>query len=121
MLGKNGNSLDMLIDRQEYKGFSAVYGQQIAYTGQIIGCASPRVDALRTDKDLMLNTKEFLEIIGEFLCGLDSRFGRGRDSGYLVWLLHGTPLYRRSRVGVVCRHARARVYVVAIYRQDVRG
>lgn len=66
MLGKNGNSLDMLIDRQEYKGFSAVYGQQIAYTGQIIGCASPRVDALRTDKDLMLNTKEFLEIIGEF-------------------------------------------------------
>lgn len=66
MLGKNGDSLDMLIDRQVYKGFSAVYGQQIAHTGQIIGCASPRVDALRTDKNLILNTKEFMEIVSEF-------------------------------------------------------
>ena len=66
MLGKNGDSLDMLIDRQEYKGFSAVYGQQLVHTGQIIGCASPRVDALRTDKNLILNTKEFMEIISEF-------------------------------------------------------
>ncbi|MBS7154878.1 MAG: FAD-dependent oxidoreductase [Sanguibacteroides justesenii] len=66
MLGKNGDSLDMLIDRQEYKGFSAVYGQQLLHTGQIIGCASPRVDALRTDKNLILNTKEFMEIVSEF-------------------------------------------------------
>ncbi len=65
MLGKNGNNLDMLIDRQDYKGFSAVYGQQIAYTGQIIGCASPKLDAMRIDKSLKINTKAFLEIISE--------------------------------------------------------
>ena len=65
MLGKNGANLDMLIDRQDYKGFSAVYGQQIAYTGQIIGCASPKLDAMRIDKNLKLNTKAFLEIVSE--------------------------------------------------------
>lgn len=65
MLGKNGANLDMLIDRQDYKGFSAVYGQQIAYTGQIIGCASPKLDAMRIDKNLKVNTKAFLEIISE--------------------------------------------------------
>lgn len=65
MLGKNGANLDMLIDRQEYKGFSAVYGQQLAHTGQIIGCASPKLDAMRIDKNLKVNTKAFLEIISE--------------------------------------------------------
>lgn len=65
MLGKNGANLDMLIDRQDYKGFSAVYGQQIAYTGQIIGCASPKLDAMRIDKNLKVNTKAFLEIVSE--------------------------------------------------------
>lgn len=65
MLGKNGANLDMLIDRQDYKGFSAVYGQQIAHTGQIIGCASPKLDAMRIDKNLKLNTKAFLEIVSE--------------------------------------------------------
>ncbi len=65
MLGKNGTNLDMLIDRQDYKGFSAVYGQQIAYTGQVIGCASPKLDAMRIDKNLKVNTKAFLEIVSE--------------------------------------------------------
>lgn len=65
LLGKNGTNLDMLIDRQDYKGFSAVYGQQIAYTGQIIGCASPKLDAMRIDKNLKVNTKAFLEIVSE--------------------------------------------------------
>lgn len=65
MLGKNGTNLDMLIDRQDYKGFSAVYGQQIAHTGQIIGCASPKLDAMRIDKNLKINTKAFLEIVSE--------------------------------------------------------
>lgn len=65
MLGRKGRTLDMLIDRQDYKGFSAVYGQQIAHTGQIIGCASPKLDAMRIDKNLKVNTKAFLEIIGE--------------------------------------------------------
>ena len=65
MFGKHGTNLDMLIDRQDYKGFSAVYGQQIAYTGQIIGCASPKLDAMRIDKNLKVNTKAFLEIVSE--------------------------------------------------------
>ena len=64
-LGKDGNTLDMLIDRRKYKGFSAVYGQQLAETGQIIGCASPAVDAMQTDKDLRINSKDFLEIVSE--------------------------------------------------------
>jgi glycine/D-amino acid oxidase-like deaminating enzyme/Fe-S-cluster-containing hydrogenase component 2 len=64
-LGKNGDTLDMLIDRRKYKGFSAVYGQQLADTGQVIGCASPAIDPQETDKDLRINSKEFLEIVSE--------------------------------------------------------
>ncbi|MFQ3580186.1 MAG: FAD-dependent oxidoreductase, partial [Bacteroidales bacterium] len=64
-LGKNGDTLDMLIDRRKYKGFSAVYGQQLAETGQIIGCASPAVDPSETDKDLRINSKDFIEIVSE--------------------------------------------------------
>lgn len=65
LLGKDGNCLDMLIDRRKYKGFSAVYGQQLAETGQVIGCASPAVDPMETDKDLRINSKDFLEIVSE--------------------------------------------------------
>ena len=65
LIGKNGTSLDMLIDRRKYKGFSAVYGQQLIETGQIIGCASPILDALETDKNQKINSQEFLEIIAE--------------------------------------------------------
>jgi glycine/D-amino acid oxidase-like deaminating enzyme len=65
MLGVNGNPLPMLIDRRKYKGFIAVYGQQLAETGQIIGCASPAVDPLETGKNLKINTREFIEIISE--------------------------------------------------------
>ncbi len=65
MLGINGSNLDMLIDRRKYKGFSAVYGQQLAETGQIIGCASPAIDARETDKNLKINSQEFLEIVSE--------------------------------------------------------
>ncbi len=65
LLGKNGNPINMLIDRQKSKGFSAVYGQQLAHTGQIIGCASPLIDALETDKNLKINTQSFLEIVSE--------------------------------------------------------
>jgi glycine/D-amino acid oxidase-like deaminating enzyme/Fe-S-cluster-containing hydrogenase component 2 len=65
LLGKDGASLDMLIDRRKYKGFSAVYGQQLAETGQIIGCASPSIDAKETDKNLKITTKDFLEIATE--------------------------------------------------------
>lgn len=65
MMGVNGNPLPMMIDRRNYKGFMAVYGQQLAETGQIIGCASPAVDPVETDKSLKVNSKEFLEITSE--------------------------------------------------------
>ena len=65
LIGKDGDSLDMLIDRRHYKGFSAVYGQQLAETGQIIGCASPERDAADASKSLKVNTQEFLEIAAE--------------------------------------------------------
>ncbi len=64
-LGKDGDTLDMLIDRRVYKGFSAVYGQQLAETGQIIGCASPAVDQVETGKDLRVSSKDFMEIVSE--------------------------------------------------------
>ena len=65
MMGLNGNPLDMLIDRQKYKGFVAVYGQQLAETGQIIGCASPAIEPMETDKNLKINSQQFLEIASE--------------------------------------------------------
>ena len=65
LIGKDGDSLDMLIDRRHYKGFSAVYGQQLAATGQIIGCASPASDASEAGKNLKVNTQSFLEIATE--------------------------------------------------------
>ena len=68
LLGPDGATLDMLIDRRHYKGFSAVYGQQLASTGQIIGCASPATDAAEAGKDLAVNTQEFLEICAEVFC-----------------------------------------------------
>ncbi|MDD4672576.1 MAG: FAD-dependent oxidoreductase [Bacteroidales bacterium] len=64
-MGINNTPLPMLIDRRNYKGFAAVYGQQLAETGQIIGCASPGVDAMETDKNLKLNSQDFLEIASE--------------------------------------------------------
>jgi len=65
MMGLNGRPLDMIIDRRKYKGFVAVYGQQLAETGQIIGCASPAVDPMETDKNLKINSQHFLEIASE--------------------------------------------------------
>ena len=65
LMGINGDALDMIIDRRHYKGFSAVYGQQFAHTGQIIGCASPDTDAYETRQNIKYNSKEFLEIVSE--------------------------------------------------------
>jgi glycine/D-amino acid oxidase-like deaminating enzyme/Fe-S-cluster-containing hydrogenase component 2/bacterioferritin-associated ferredoxin/ferredoxin len=65
MMGLNGNPLDMVIDRRRYKGFTAVYGQQLGETGQIIGCASPAVEPSETDKNVKINSKDFLEIVSE--------------------------------------------------------
>ena len=68
MLGIKGNPLDMLIDRRNYKGFTAVYGQQLGETGQIIGCASPAIEPPETDKDVRVNSQEFAEIVSEIFC-----------------------------------------------------
>jgi len=65
MLGVDGNPLPMLIDRRRYKGFTAVYGQQLAETGQIIGCASPAIDPMEADKNIKVNSQEFVEIASE--------------------------------------------------------
>lgn len=65
MLGKDGDALNMLIDRRIYKGFSAVYGQQLQETGQIIGCASPACDGKESGKNLKINSQDFIEICSE--------------------------------------------------------
>ena len=64
-MGKNNTPLPMIIDRRKYKGFSAVYGQQLAETGQVIGCASPAIEYRETDKNLKVNSKDFIEIVSE--------------------------------------------------------
>ncbi len=65
MMGKDGAPLPMLIDRRHYKGFIAVYGQQLAETGQIIGCASPAVEPMEAEKNIKINSKDFVEIAAE--------------------------------------------------------
>ncbi|MGE5424580.1 MAG: FAD-dependent oxidoreductase, partial [Syntrophothermus sp.] len=65
MMGVNGDPLGMLIDRRRYKGFVAVYGQQLAETGQIIGCASPMFEPQEADKNIKINSEEFAEIAAE--------------------------------------------------------
>jgi len=61
-LGVNGNPMPMMIDRRKYKGFVAVYGQQLAETGQVIGCASPAIEPNETEKNLKINSQDFLNI-----------------------------------------------------------
>jgi glycine/D-amino acid oxidase-like deaminating enzyme len=55
----------MLIDRRRYKGFVAVYGQQLAETGQIIGCASPMFEPQEAATNIKINSEEFAEIAAE--------------------------------------------------------
>ncbi|MCK4662375.1 MAG: FAD-dependent oxidoreductase [Bacteroidales bacterium] len=88
MMGKNGAPLPMIIDRRKYKGFSAVYGQQLCETGQVIGCASPALEPLETGKNQKINSKEFVEIISEvfvnWLPALSSVGYQAIWSGYYV-------------------------------------
>jgi glycine/D-amino acid oxidase-like deaminating enzyme/bacterioferritin-associated ferredoxin len=88
MLGKEGAPLPMLIDRRRYKGFTAVYGQQLAETGQIIGCASPAIEPLETDKNVRINSQEFIEIASEiftnWIPGLSSVGFQAVWAGYYV-------------------------------------
>ena len=87
-MGINNTPLPMIIDRRKYKGFSAVYGQQLAETGQIIGCASPQFEAAESGKNLKINTKDFLEIVSEVFCdwfpNLTSAGFQAVWSGYYV-------------------------------------
>lgn len=69
MLGVNDRPLPMLIDRRKYKGFSAVYGQQLAETGQVIGCASPQFEPAEAAKNLKINSRDFMEIVSEVFTG----------------------------------------------------
>jgi len=64
-LGINGQALDMLIDRSKQNGFTNFYAQQFHGTGQIIGCAEPVVGVLEVNKDLKINSKEFMETVFE--------------------------------------------------------
>ncbi|MEZ5198590.1 MAG: FAD-dependent oxidoreductase [Bacteroidales bacterium] len=88
MLGHNGIPLPMIIDRRRYKGFTAVYGQQLAETGQIIGCASPAIEPPETDKNLKINSQDFLEIASEifvnWIPGLSSVGFQAVWAGYYV-------------------------------------
>ena len=65
MMGKEGTPLHMLIDRRRYKGFTAVYGQRLADTGRIIGCASPVVRAPGDGQNIRINSQDFVEIVSE--------------------------------------------------------
>jgi glycine/D-amino acid oxidase-like deaminating enzyme/Fe-S-cluster-containing hydrogenase component 2/bacterioferritin-associated ferredoxin len=65
MAGAGNQPLGMVIDRRTRNGFSAVYGQQLAYTGQIIGCASPACDPLETNMSLQFNSQDFLHAVTE--------------------------------------------------------
>ncbi|MDR1793013.1 MAG: FAD-dependent oxidoreductase [Bacteroidales bacterium] len=65
LMGIDGKALGMVIDRRNRNGFSAIYGQQLTHTGQIIGCASPACDPQETNQSLKFNTKDFLNIVME--------------------------------------------------------
>jgi len=88
LIGKAGDALDMLIDRRHYKNFSAVYGQQLAETGQIIGCASPACDPAEARQDVRVNSKEFMEIVSEIFTNWIPQLGgvtfQAFWSGYYV-------------------------------------
>ena len=64
-LGKDNTPLPMLIDRRAHHGFTAVYGYQLAETGQIIGCASPGNEHEQTGRNLKVNSRDFLEVVAE--------------------------------------------------------
>jgi len=88
LIGKEGDALDMLIDRRHYKNFTAVYGQQLAETGQIIGCASPACDPNEARQDLRPSSKEFMEIVSEIFTNWIPQLGgvtfQAFWSGYYV-------------------------------------
>jgi glycine/D-amino acid oxidase-like deaminating enzyme/Fe-S-cluster-containing hydrogenase component 2 len=130
MLGVNGGALDMLIDRQKYKGFSAVYGQQLHTTGQIIGCASPTNEPNETKQDLRINDKEFLNIISEvFVDWIPELAGVGLQAAwagyyiepkYVVDVEHGLFLGMKGHGFMLGQHI-AKLYVDKLLGRSVPG
>ena len=88
LIGKEGDALGMLIDRRRYKNFTAVYGQQLAETGQIIGCASPACDPVEARQEMRVSSKEFMEIVSEIFTNWIPQLGgvtfQAFWSGYYV-------------------------------------
>ncbi len=93
MLGIKGIPLPMIIDRRRYKGFTAVYGQQLAETGQIIGCASPAVEPPETGFKPQNQFQRFHRDRFRGICKLDARalirWFSGCVGGLLCGASHG--------------------------------
>jgi glycine/D-amino acid oxidase-like deaminating enzyme len=127
-LGPEGMPLGMLIDRRRYKGFAAVYGQQLAETGQIIGCASPAVDPQESGRNLKVNSLDFLEIASEvftnWIPALASVGFQAVWAGYyveprmIVDPAHGLFLGLRGQ-GYMLAQYLARLYVDALLGREV--
>lgn len=128
LMGIDNNPLDMIIDRRKYKGFVAVYGQQLAETGQIIGCASPAVDPMETGKNLKINSKQFLEIVSEMFVdwfpGLSSVGLQAIWAGYyteprmIVDVEHGLLVGLRGQ-GFMLGQYLAKIYVDKLMGREV--
>lgn len=129
-MGIDGNPLPMLIDRRKYRGFTAVYGQQLAETGQIIGCASPAIEPMETDKNLKVNSKEFMEIVSEvfvnWLPELSTVGFQAVWSGYyveprmIIDPQHGLFAGLRGQGFMLGQHL-AKLYVDALLGREVPG
>ena len=128
LLGLNGRPLDMLIDRRKNGAFSAVYGQQFAETGQIIGCASPITDPQEAGRSLKINSEDFLHIVSQtFIDWLPRLSGLGFQalwSGYYVeprYIVdpqHGLFLGMRGH-GFMLSQYIAKLYVEALQGRPV--
>lgn len=130
MMGPGNTPLPMLIDRRHYKGFVAVYGQQLGETGQIIGCASPAFDPAETGRNLKINSRDFMEIVSEvftsWLPGLSSAGFQSLWSGYYIEPRmyidpeHGLFLGLRGQ-GYMLGQYLAKLYVDTLTGREVPG
>ena len=66
-LGINNEPLDMLIDRTKVNGFTNFYAQQLLETGQIIGCAETASEPADANKNIRINTQDFIRSVSEKL------------------------------------------------------
>jgi len=66
-LGINNEPLDMLIDRTKVNGFTNFYAQQLLETGQIIGCAETISEPADANKNIRVNSQDFIGAVSEKL------------------------------------------------------